>query len=290
MSNLHIYVPTRGRTDRQLTRKWLSLDHIDYSVTYVVPECEEEFWGDQGVEYATVPDSYKFSDIRQAILVKAGKYHVVIDDDLRLAVRGPTGRLLNISAEYTEQHRAEVVTGMLQEIEELLEKGWLHGGVSARQGNNHVENSYKVATREMRFHFYNSEVIRQLGYDFRRTVTKQDLDFTLWMLRRGLPNIVLFHYTQEQCGNNVKGGCSLYRNDTVLREGAERLAQLHTDYVKVVEKNPKKAWGGQPRVDVNIQWLKAYEDGKKYLEELRRKSALTSVERIILDNSHAEAL
>lgn len=279
VEEMRIYVPTRGRVNRQITRRDMALELCKFPVTYVIPVTEElqwkSAWGPKN--YRTVPDHFKFSDIRQWILEQCGgKYHVVIDDDLRIAQRLPNqiAKMVNIG-QFPPPERAATLHKMFLQVKHLMRKGWLHGGISVRQGNNRIEAEYKMAHREMRFHFYNAEAVRALGYDFRRVVTKQDLDFTLWMLRHGIPNIVWFEFSQEQNGNNVHGGCSVYRTEQVMEDGAVALASLHPDYVKIVVKTPISSWGGNPRVDVNIQWLKAYEEGKRYYASLQKQDPAT---------------
>lgn len=281
-SGLEVFIPTRGRVDKQLTIAQFRLDSIGY--TPVVPKCEVTGW--TGRPIYIVPDEYKFSDVRQFILRSPGKYHVVIDDDLYLAVRrsdDPT-KFTNIS-ELSDSGVIEHVRRLFDQILDVLKAGWIHGGVAARQGANYSRDKYSMASREMRFHFYNAEVVRKLGYDFRRVVIKQDLDFTLWMLRHGIPNIIINDYVQEQTGNNAEGGCSRYRTFETLKEGAVRLAELHPEFVKVVEKHPKRAWGGQPRVDVNVQWKKAYKAGLRYIASLKEKDqdSLTEIEKTCLE-------
>ena len=263
-SNLAIYIPTRGRVDRQLTAQNFQVDDLPWPVYRVVPECEADQWN---VDKLVVPNDYKFSDIRQFILQQPPAYHIVMDDDLSPALRlenDPT-RFLSFK-QMSQQERIDHSKKLISDIEELLDQGWIHGGVAVRQGGNRDTNRYQLNTREMRFHFYNANFVKHLGYDFRRVVIKQDLDFTLWMLEQGIPNILINYYVQDQDGSNSEGGCSRYRTDEVLTEGAYKLASLHPEFVQVVEKKPKTAWGGKSRLDVNIQWKKAYEWGLKNAE------------------------
>lgn len=248
------------------------LDDLPYPMTYVVPECEAGYWAKQKVRSLIVPDEYKFSDIRQYILGLPTQWQVVMDDDLSsLAVRLNEGdwHARNING------TAGCSLPLFNIITSLLRDGWIHGGVSAREGNNRSETDYKVVCREMRFHFYNAGVVRELGFDFRRTVTKQDFDFTLWMLRRGIPNVVIYKYMQGQPGSSKNGGCSWYRDDKVMQEGARRLAELHPGLVRIVEKATKHAWGGGVRTDVTVAWAKAYKEGLEHVENLRRKDPAT---------------
>jgi hypothetical protein len=262
---LTLFVPTRGRVDKQVTREAFALDHLGYDTVYVVPKCEYHHWRDQGVAISVVPDHYRFSDIRQHILEYEqldNDYHCVLDDDLLPSVRLSQTKLLNLRTLPLPEKLGRV-RALFGTVSHALVNGWVHGGVSAREGNNREPAEFRHAQREMRLHFYNAGVVRELGYDFRRVVTKQDFDFTLWMLRQGIPNLVIYRYAQDQRGSNVSGGCSSYRTQQVMEQGARALAELHPGFVKVVEKETKGAWGGGKRVDVNVRWLKAYDHGKQ---------------------------
>jgi len=82
-----IFIPTRGRINYQYTRKYWFLDSIqkDIRTIYIVPECEQNLWLNEGVEIATVPDRFGISEIRQYIIdnwYKVDKFHICLDDDL----------------------------------------------------------------------------------------------------------------------------------------------------------------------------------------------------------------
>jgi hypothetical protein len=47
-----------------------------------------------------------------------------------------------------------------------------------------------------------------------------------------------------------------------MESSAKGLAELHPGFVKVVRKETKGAWGGGERVDVQIQWKKAWESSR----------------------------
>lgn len=266
---LIVYVPTRGRARKQTTLKQFDL-YKRPDVFVVVPECERRLWTR---DVLVVPDDYKFSDIRQFILNCPGKYHLVLDDDLRPAVRridDPT-KFTNLEV-MDRASRADHIDQLFDTILSLLQEGWVHGGIAARQGANNDTNQYQFCSRVVRAHFYNAEIVKSLGHDFRQFVIKQDYDFILSMLCKGIPNIVINEYVQDQVGSNTSGGCSRYRTSSVLEEGANLLHQKYPDFVKVVHKHPKTSWGGKPRVDVVIQWKKAYKEGLEYARHLQRKN------------------
>lgn len=260
--DLHVFVPTRGRLDRQHTLRELMLERVAdeiCKVTVVVPECEYYDWSGgkyvetENVKLATVPDEFGFSDIRQHLLElntdEPG--HIVIDDDLRYFRRvGDTVQL--------EKCSWEDIKVMFDWTAEVMNEGFIHGGISVRGGNNHVKEKEVQVGREMRHHFYDRERVLATGLDFRQVKIRQDFHATLWLLRHGEPNIINYEFAQDQCGSNTDGGCSRYRTPEMLAEQAQVLADLHPGFVKVVEKYTKGAWGGGMRTDVTIQWQKAF--------------------------------
>lgn len=247
---MKIFIPTRGRINRQDTLEYLKL----FDPIMVVPQCEESHWKDY--RRLVVPDHFKFSEIRQFIAEQDGDKHCVIDDDLKLYRRCEDSTKLRGVTEGE-------VFALLSKISRLLDK-YAHGGVSAREGNNHMDFPGVENTRCMRWHFYRPEVLREERFDFREVVTKQDFHCTLWLLERGFPNYVISEFAHNQRGSNVDGGCSSYRTQEVMDAGAEKLATLHPEFVKVVEKETKSAWGGGVRKDVRIQWKKAFRSFMKY--------------------------
>ena len=176
----------------------------------------------------------------------------MMDDDLTFAYRKQqTG---------TQLHKAgmENVLDMFNTIETNLEH-YIHVGISAREGNNRIAAETKTVTRMMRLLAYNKQEVLNTGARFDRIDTKQDFDMTLQLLRKGHKNLVLYNFAHNQPGSNNRGGCSVYRNDEMMNRCSHELAELHPEFVKVVEKTTKTSWGGGVRTDVRIAWKKAYE-------------------------------
>ncbi len=245
-----IFIPTRGRLSQQYTRVSLFAHQLPYRVIMVVPECEQEHWMD---EKFVVPDEYKFSDIRQAIVDKYWEedpYHVCIDDDLKFYIRKSAS---DWRLRYTE---LDDIIKMFKRIENYLED-YAHGALSPREGNNRVVRKYLENTRAMRFHFYDAEIIHKEGLDFRDVVCRQDFHMTLSLLELGYNNVVDFEYAQGQRGSQAKGGCERYRTLELMAAEAYKLQELHPVGVKVVQKKTKSAWGGM-RTDVTCQWKKSF--------------------------------
>lgn len=242
---MKIFIPTRGRIGNQLTLE--AIKH--HKPIIVAPQCEAHHWSNPLV----VSDAWNFSQIRQFILQQPGKRHVVFDDDLRF-VRRTEGTTLR-------QTTPRDIDEMFDWIRAKFDEGFIHGGISARQGNNWVKDSEKQIGREVRAHFYDADYVRATPFDFRNVQLRQDFHFTLSMLRRGEPNVICYEFAQDQANSDTPGGCSRYRTPQLMEEQAYALQALHPDYVKVVKKETKGSWGGGVRTDVSIRWLKAFECG-----------------------------
>ena len=199
------------------------------------------------------------ANTRNAILEHAGENKLcMVDDDLEFLIRRDDHAWRLRGATYEE------IKSMFQEIDEFLSM-YTHVAVSMREGNNWVTDDNKLIGRGIRLVAYNGVALSKLGVEFRPEVEgREDLDITLQLLRAGHPNLILHNYAQGQRGSNTTGGLSgtEARQEEEMKRTAEKLAELHPNFVKAVQKTTKTAWGGQPRWDVNIQWKKAFESAE----------------------------
>jgi hypothetical protein len=193
------------------------------------------------------------------------KHVCLLDDDLQFYRRKSVD-----DWHLAQEPRMDIADEMLKHLERTLEDGYVHCGVSPREGNNRIEKLALTATRMMRVLCYDFGEMRKLGVKFDRLPVMSDFDMTLQLLRLGRPNHVSFYFAQGQYGgSNTKGGCSAYRTPEMLASAATALASLHPGFVRLVEKESKNwehktsgAFGGT-RTDVTISWKKAYESSTK---------------------------
>lgn len=218
---------------------------------------------DTGQLITLPPNIKRLSPTRQWILDNSPRdKFVLFDDDLAFATRRKD--------DYTRFLPASraCINRMLTLIERQLQMH-AHVGLMAREGGNRVpvdERSgtpvpYLIATRMMRVLAYNAPIVRAHKARFDRLPTKQDFDMTLQLLRAGRANAVITEFVHNQAGSNTEGGCSAYRDAAMMEKSAEGLRKLHPEFVKVVKKSTKSAWGGGERVDVQIAWKKALKAG-----------------------------
>lgn len=231
MSGLKIFVPTRGRLDRQITLGWIQ------DVTMVVPECEERHWDEPKI---VVPDAFCFSDVRQVILSDPAERHLVLDDDLLLYRR--TDKLRKATP-------TDVIS-LLHWIETKMDEGYVHGGVGFRAFNNQYadddlerENMVCICA-----HFYRADVLRAEGLRYDAIPGKCDLHSTLSLLELGYPNVVTNEWVHHQeCGK--PGGCSRYRTPEMVSESSRILQRLHPEVVTLRDKKGMD--------ETRISWKKA---------------------------------
>ena len=253
---MKIYIPTRGRADNQVTLSFFPESMRENVVLVIDADEEEQYVNRDGhykyvCEYMVVPEDIKgISKKRQYIHENTTDNKIVmLDDDLRFYIRKSTN---DWHLRYLEPDEYPALFGLLDT--------WLdtyaHVGVSAREGNNRVEHLAVENTRYMRVLGYNLDMFD--GVELGRVEVMEDFDINLQLLRQGKPSKISYYYAQGQKSSNAAGGCSEWRTIDVHNEGAERLHNLHPDFVKIVEKETKTAWNGMPRKDVQVQWKRAF--------------------------------
>ena len=250
---MKIFIPTRGRVGKQLTKSCLYLDQgCDYEVVFVVPECESQYWS--GHNTMVVPDDYRMGKIRQYIMDNGGDdYQVVIDDDLKFFRRPDIDDPALLYATKND------IDEMLQRIEEYLDN-YAHGAISPRGGNNHYLYKAKENTRAMRCLFYDAEILRAEDVRWDAIECRMDFHVSLSLIELGYPNIVDYEFAQGTPTTKkfqTNGGCAVYRTREMFENQAYELQRLHPVGVKVVKKLTKVAYEGH-RTDVTCYWKKSY--------------------------------
>jgi len=226
------------------------------------------------VEY--VPETHNgISRTREWIMTDLAKqrgerYVFMLDDDMDFCYRP----VMNNPALETikDLPRFEEIFKL---VDQWLAEGFIHVGLAARQGSNHFNGpeTYRDITRMMNAYAYDTLALQDLGVDIGRNAVMHDFDLTLQLLRLGYPNRVSYQYVWNQRGSGSEGGCSLYRTNEVQRNSALQLKADHPDFVSIVIKSTGTVWRDmEERSDVNVQWQKAYEEGKRVRDQ-RNKCA-----------------
>jgi hypothetical protein len=254
---MRIYIPSRGRA--HLVRTWNNLP-TGHDAVMVVPPAETKNYRDAG--YMVLPCPAKgIGPTRQWICdqhdLREGKQILMLDDDLEFFVRRmdePTKVVKANNVFLNRMLKATISTA----------KAYAHGGIAVREGCNRNTAEYMLDTRCLRALFYDVAVMRKHNVRFDRVPVMEDFDVALQLLRLGYHSATINRWVQDQPGSNTAGGCSLYRTADVQAKGARGLAKLHPGFVTVVEKPALKSggWNGEPRLDVRVQWKKAFNNAR----------------------------
>ena len=88
------------------------------------------------------------------------------------------------------------------------------------------------------------------------------MDGTLQLLTEGIPNIIFMRHRVNCSETNSDGGCSIYRTVDFHNDSQKIFHALWPDYVKLKEKVvPSGPWKGQTKINVEVAWKKAFNDG-----------------------------
>lgn len=181
---------------------------------------------------------------------------VMVDDDLSFHMRrtdDPTK--FRPASSYD-------VKQMFADIENSLDS-YAHASVIARSGGNRV-TSDMVCSRPWHVFGFNVYKFREAGVTYTKGLVQDDFDITLQLLRKGYPNLVLSNWAVNQNGGHgAAGGANTYRTVASHNASVERLAKLHSPYVRVVERAYSGPGEYATRKECVISWKKAYADANR---------------------------
>lgn len=249
-----LIIPTYGRAGRQETLRQLLRAGLEPALVVQEREYDEYKRRHPGVEIHCLPDSIRtIAPTRQWILENFDvEKFCMVDDDLWFYHRredDPT-KLRDIAPEELKE--------AFGKMDYYLDE-YPHVGFTAREGANRIVSKLMFNTRIMRVLGYNADVLRREEIRFDEMEVMEDFHVALSLLECGHENLVLNTYAHNQAGGSGdKGGCSHFRTPELQAANAHKLAELHPDFVKVTQKTTKGAWGGGTRIDVTVQWKKAY--------------------------------
>ena len=253
---MHILIPTYGRAKEASQTSLFFIASLGLTPHLVVQEREAHLYGWADCPLVILPDHIRTISPTRDWLVQniPNKKIVMVDDDLTFFKR-------------SAEDRSKFVKGALQDfidmfnaIEKALD-GYAHVGIASREGGNRNTDHTISNTRIMRVLAYRTDTLMKEGITFAPMEVMEDFHVSLQLLRKGYETMVLNDWCHNQAGSGAAGGCSHFRTHEVQARNAAMLANLHPDYVTVVDKETKGAWGGGVRKDVRVQWKKAYENG-----------------------------
>jgi hypothetical protein len=253
---MRLIIPTRGRTDRQLTLQSLPRELLKRT-TLVCPKREASelcrLYKDVEIVIEPYPNA-KIAQVRQWIVqtwFRSGYTKIImLDDDLVFATR--------ISADdwHLRPIEGEELIPEFQRIEDMLGPECPHAGFGVRQNNHVAGRGWKMPGRMCHsLAYYLPIVATEAKFDV--VALREDFAFTLQLLLKGHRNAVWNETVVNQV-TNAPGGCSTYRGTEMNNAEAEKLAALFPGYVSVVDRAYK---GSVPRKEVICQWQEALQDG-----------------------------
>lgn len=261
---MRIIIPTRGRTNGQLTLSWLPKELREHT-TLVCPKREHfTLTADlyRGEEVVIQPDpTWKIAAKRQWIMEEWARrgYEkiIMLDDDLRFSTR------ISETDWHLRESKGKELIPEFERIENRLGEEFPHAGFGPRQGNDRLKDVGWHSPGKMCYTlgYYLPVVLKEV--ELNRIDTREDMDVTLQLLRKGYPDAIWNTTVVDQRKYDAPGGASSERTVESSDADAERLAQLHPGYVSVTY---RKYEASKKRKEVICQWQKAYEDGKKYRE------------------------
>jgi len=177
---------------------------------------------------------------------------IMLDDDLRFATR------MSDTDWHLKEIRGKELIPEFERLELMLSREVPHVGFGPRQGNNTMEEVGWKSPGKMCYSLgYYLPVVAQ-EVELGRIETREDMDVTLQLLRKGYPNAIWHTTVNDQRKFDAPGGATDERTMERSNDDAIKLSELHPGYVSTVKKDYKAS---VPRVEVIVQWQKALEDG-----------------------------
>lgn len=272
-----VTIPTYGRSNHQKTLHNLP-PSIQSKAVLVVQDREKHLYSHTNATYTVLPPEIQDIATTRDWIIRFNNQDkiLMLDDDLEFAKRredDPT--------KFRDATPGELEHLFLH-ISDLLDI-YPHVSVSPREGANRNTEQLLFNGRAMRILGYRTQIIKDHNLVFSPATFMCDFHMTLCLLRLGYANCIVNSYVNNQQGSNTAGGCSTQRSPEKQQLAAEYLASAHPDFVTIVKKITKTSWGGAERIDVRVQWKKAFESAKHH----RSYKSLAGPQNL-LENDDAE--
>jgi len=250
-----LYIPSRGRVDRQPTYDALAPTGIE---TIIVCPREEVAAHRLAGRQAIACPALGIMATRQWIMGNAtDKKVMMFDDDLRFAVR-------RVDA-YTKFKPAGLQDArvMLDRLEAMLDQVPLVGLCNRGGANNTPTKDCPVAMNKRLFDVQciDAEWFDAEGIAYRQPFM-EDFDVSLQAHLKGYPSALLTTHTKDNIGGaNAGGGCSMYRTLEGQEKAARDLAARWPGFVSLREVAAKGSGEWSARIDVKVKWVEAFKAG-----------------------------
>jgi len=182
---------------------------------------------------------------------------IMADDDLKFFVRIPTGeKFIQAGPEDLEI----LCRGLFEALDDYTAIG-----IPGRFLANNLPRGFVDAKRLACFWAVDPVKVKKAGVKYGAVPVQVDLLFGLELLLRG-HNVGLYCEAahDQASGFGATGGCSTFRTAKVLADASRKMEEMYPQYVKTfVRKSStfKSASENGERLEVRVQWSKAYKDG-----------------------------
>lgn len=246
-----IFIPTLGRSERQITYSYLP-DKWKDKTKFVIPWEENSFADLPTVK--TPPEVKGIAATRQHImeLPQARNNKVfMMDDDLHF------------------HHRIEkkLVKSTEEEVGQALDMmdNWLDEvpcvGFTSRFGNNWITEDYVECHRPCMAYGLDEHTLRTNNIKFNDLDVCEDYHVFLSVLKLGMKNRMTAKYTVSSPSVNKNGGCAEYRTKDMVESSMKKFIELHSPYAKYRE-TESDTQGFEIGKELRISWRKCYEESK----------------------------
>lgn len=258
---MNIFITTLGRLNDQKTLRNLS-PNLRKKTMLVVQEHEYEAhlskYGSQVRVMCLHPEINNLGPTRRFMHEYAQTHnlgsYILLDDDLDFYVRLDPDDWHLTTPDHKNMDR------IFAEVQQKLDEGYMHVGVSGREGNNRIAEYGVETTRYMRLLGYRTDT--PAGVEFGRIDGMSDFDVNVQLLRAGCASYVFFRYAQGQSGTQTPGGCELTRTHETHEREVDFMVAQHAPHVKKRMKKNKGGGAFGTRPEVTIYWKKALAEGE----------------------------
>lgn len=261
---MKIFIPTRGRLDRQITYDRLSPEMR--AVTWLVAPPDEVEGHERARRQVIARPVSGIANVRQWIVENCGQSVVImLDDDLTFYTwqREDKHQL----ARCTDAQVSKLINDLHAVVDQ---NNSAHTGVAYRQNNNNTwPKEFLFNHRMNAVHVLSSTILEHhdLKYNDSELPLMEEYHLTLRLFELGYGNVI-FNRTVWNQTSAFHGGMTGLRNEELQAHASNTLASLHPDFVTVVKKEPKVGWADlRERTDVRIQWKEAFKAGVRQYGE-----------------------
>ena len=259
LDGLTIYIPTRGRVTDQ--RTWAALPESVRLITFLVAD-EDDAESLDMLGYPVLTHQLdNIGAIRQWIIDQhdvdeRGPHLLFLDDDLRFFYRSTEDTTKVIPLEPGSPGMEQ----MFVEYHRMLDHCSL-AGIAPRHMSNRYDDPYLFNHRVYKTWGINVEVFRELQLQADRVTVGEDYDVFLQFLTHGRRMALLNTFISDDVKVQADGGCATYRTNEVSTESSLKVKGFFPEFVKLVERPPWPGSPGDVRLEMQVQWKKAYRAG-----------------------------